>query len=527
MTAPSRPDDIVLRTLLERNAAEAPDEVFVHFENGETWTRAEALEAAYIAGNRLHDLGVRQGDRVAVFLPNGPDFLRAWWGCGAIGAVVAPMNTGYRGHLLGGLVDLVKPRLIVTDDELGARLTGLPQTAAQVHAATLRTGPSLPPVLDRPLFHGDPELLVLTSGTTGPSKLVATSYLHNYLGGAHVVGTGRGKEERFLIDLPMFHSAMLYMITASLQMGPSVAIRTAPSMSRYWEVARDTGATMAIMLSTMTTFLAAQERRPAESEHNLRTVCVAPVPPDAAGFTERFNIETMYTTYGSTEIPGATLSSPGDDLRPGFCGQPRQGFECRIVDGHDIEVAVGEPGELIVRATEPWSMMTEYVDNPEATAVAWRNGWFHTGDMMYRDAAGGLFFVDRLKDALRRRGENVSSLEVEAIIAKHDSVAEVACVPSRLPGVAEDEVKIFVVVSEGSHLDPESLFLYCADHLPHFMVPRFIELVDELPRTPSAKIKKVALKELGNTEATWDAERAGLRITRRGVVRAETSGQAL
>lgn len=511
------PDSIVIRALLLDNAERTPDEEFIFFEDGVRWTRAMARDEAARVANSLRAQGIEQGDRVSVLLLNGPDFLRVWWGAALLGAILVPINTAYRGALLHNVVDVVAPKLLVTNEALSAVVQDAHVTTPMLMVGDLGNESSEIPELSRPVRHWDPELLVLTSGTTGPSKLVATSYLQNYLGGSHYVTPDHGPAERFLVDLPMFHSAMIYMITACLQSGATMAVREYPAMSNYWEVARDTGATMSVLLSSMLPFLLSQPERDAEREHSVRSIIVAPVPPGVERLRERYGITTVKTIYGSTEIPGVLLPAEGDTLIPGGCGRVRPGFQARLVDEYDIEVPVGEPGELIVRTERPWAMMTEYADNPEATSEAWRNGWFHTGDMFRKDDGGQFFFVDRVKDALRRRGENISSFEVESVVAQSPAVAEVACVPYRLAEGTDDEVKIWVVPADADTFNPEELFRYCVEALPHFMVPRFIETVDVLPKTPSTRVKKAELRELGNSTATWDAHEQGLRMTRSGL----------
>lgn len=511
---------IIVRTMLERRADSDPEEVFLTFGDGSSWTRRDALTAAYRSANVLRDAGVRQGDRVSIFLANGPGYLKAWWGAVTLGAVIVPINTGYKGSLLASQVNQTKPVAMITDADLGARLDSdlIEVDYVSLDVSALDGTDDSPPPLERPLFYGDSEVLVLTSGTTGRSKLVATSYLQNYLGAEYfVVKRDRGCEDVVLVDLPLYHSAAIYIITAALSAGAKIAVREYPAMTTYWEVARDTGATMAVLVSSMMSFLEAQPPRPAEKEHNIRAVLVAPLPNDPERFMERFAIPEMYTVYGSTETPGALVSKVDDLLTPGYCGRIRDGFEVALVDENDVPVPTGESGELLVRADRPWAVMSEYEGNVEATAKAWRNGWFHTGDMMRSDEEGRFYFVDRIKDALRRRGENISSVEVEQQVQSHSSVAEAACVSFRAEGQIEDDVKVWVVLAEGATFDADALFRHCFEHLPYFMVPRYFEAVESLPRTPNMKVRKVELRNFGNSGATWDAEAAGYRWGRKGL----------
>ncbi|HEY1972561.1 MAG TPA: AMP-binding protein [Pseudonocardia sp.] len=514
-------EDVALRPVLERYARDRPDETFLWFEDGSAWSRAQGLREGYAAANELRRAGVEQGDRVGVLLGNGPDFVRAWWGTLFLGATVVPINIAYRGKLLAHILRLAAPRVVVSDDaghslvDAVAEEAGL--TAARVRPIELRGGSADAPGLARPLTIWEPAALVMTSGTTGPSKLATNTPWHMYLGGSwFTTERSIGAEDIYLIDLPLFHGAALWQGTGSLVAGIGLAMRSAPDLRNYWEIARDAGATMGILLSTMVPFLLGQPVRAAEREHRLRTMIVNPPPPDIAAFMERFGLPETWTGYGMTEVPAPLVYAAGDVMRPGYCGRQRVGFECRLVDEHDIEVPDGTAGELIVRTEQPWMIAREYIDNPEATATAWRNGWFHTGDLMRRED-GQYFFVDRSKDAMRRRGENISSSELEAELRAHPGVAEVACVPYRPEGTVEDEVKAWIVPAAGTELDFESLLRWCVERMAHFMVPRYFEPVDELPKTPSHRIKKFELRERGNSERTWDRDQHGFQVTRSGL----------
>lgn len=514
-------EEVALRSALERNALDRPDEEFLFFDDGTVWTRLKALEIAAFAANSLRAAGVRQGDRVALLLPNGEGFLRAWWGSALLGATVIPINTSLRGSLLRHLLSMARPVAFVSDDsghrtveELGD-LDGGPRV--QLRPDELVSTDSSVPVLERSLRIDDPSMMILTSGTTGPSKLVPNTHLHSYIGGSwFAVDRSRGREDLFQIDLPLFHAAAMYMVSASVAHGVRISLRTAPDLRNYWEILRDTGATMGSLISTMVPFLLKQPVRAAEREHRLRTVITSPPPADLEGFMARFNLAEAWTGYGMTELPSPIVRAPQDTMDPGYCGRTRPGFETRIVDEYDIEVAPGETGELIARCDQPWVIAPEYLDDPEATARTWRNGWFHTGDMM-RCVEGRYYFVDRLKDVIRRRGENISSAELEAELRTHPLIAEVACVPHRPEGIVEDEVKAWIIPVSGETIDFEELLRYAADRLPHFMVPRYFEIADELPKTPSQRVKKFELCKLGNSKNTWDREAHGLTVTRSGL----------
>jgi crotonobetaine/carnitine-CoA ligase len=309
----------------------------------------------------------------------------------------------------------------------------------------------------------------------------------------------------------------MYSVMVTLAMDANFVVRDFPALSTYWETARDLGVTTAVLVSSMITYLMGQPARGGERDHPLRRILSIPMPGDPGAFMRRFGITAMATGYGSTEVPACIVGQPGDVAVPGSCGRVRDGFQVRLVDEHDIEVPVGSVGEAIVRTEQPWMISQGYQNNAEATVEAWRNGWFHSGDLLRRDVDGNHFFVDRGKDSLRRRGENVSTFEVEAEVSRFPGVAEAACVAARRAGQLDDEVKVWLVPEPGAELDPVALLRFCASRMPHFMVPRFIEIVDQLPKTPTANVQKFLLRERGNSGCTWDREAHGFRLTRDGL----------
>jgi crotonobetaine/carnitine-CoA ligase len=514
--------DVVVRSLLERNAGKRPDDTLVRFQDGSSWTRQEALEAAYTAGNELRRAGVDRGDAVAIFLPNGPDFLRAWWGVCSIGAVIVPVNLAYRGTILEHLLRTGGCRAVVVDDRYAGRINELDdpecRDVRRIDPATLRLGDHRAPELERAIQPWDVHLLSMTSGTTGLSKVSRTTYWHTCLGQSYLTRWGFGRDDVYLIDLPLFHAGGMYSVMVTLAMDAGFVVRDLPALSTYWETARELGVTTAVLVSSMITYLMAQPERPTDRDHPLRRILSIPMPGDPAAFMRRFGVTAMATGYGSTEVPACIVGRPDDTAVPGSCGQVREGFQVRLVDEHDIEVPVGSVGEAVVRTEQPWMISQGYQNNPGATVEAWRNGWFHSGDLLRRDAEGNYFFVDRGKDSLRRRGENVSTFEVETEVGRFPGVAEVACVAALVADQLDDEVKVWLVPKPGVQLDPAGLLRFCASRMPHFMVPRFVEIVDELPKTPTTKVRKFLLRERGNSDRTWDREAHGFRLTREGLV---------
>ncbi|HVW43632.1 MAG TPA: AMP-binding protein [Amycolatopsis sp.] len=507
-------DRVVTRSILERHALERPDALCVLAPAGERWSWAQALDEAYRSAAALAARGVHRGDHVLLFLPNGLDWLRAWWGISVLGAVMVTVNTAYRGESLRHVCAESGARVIVTDDALGERLSGMEHGLDRVSPAELRGG-GIPPVLDPPLEPWDVHAVNFTSGTTGPAKGVLTPYLATYMGGVNAMGEAGGltADDRWLLDIPLFHVSGQMTALVCLSAGAGMAVRDRFAGARYWEVAAETGATHSLLVGTMASFLMSREPGPGERAHRLRVVVLAPMVDDPAAFRARFGVLELCSVYGQTEISSPLLVPPGGEIVPGSVGRPRQGVELRIVDEHDLPVPVGEAGELVVRTDRPWEMNAGYFRCPEDTVAAWRNGWFHTGDVFRRDHDHNYFYVDRIRDVLRRRGENISSFQVEREVVAHPSVLEAACVgvPAEL---GEHEVKIFIVPVGGHVVDPADLVAFLVPRLPRFMIPRFIEVVDELPKTQTSRVQKFDLRRRPNTGVTWDRLAAGVVLPR-------------
>jgi carnitine-CoA ligase len=272
------------------------------------------------------------------------------------------------------------------------------------------------------------------------------------------------------------------------------------------------GATVTYLLGAMVPMLLSRPATPAERAHQVRVALAPGVPANChKDFTERTGI-VLLDGFGSTET-NLILASRHDDCRPGYMGRLVPGFEARVVDDSDNEVPDGEAGELIVRADEPFALASGYFAMPEKTIEAWRNLWLHTGDRVIRDADGYYRFMDRMKDAIRRRGENISSYEVEQVLVSHPAVALAAVFPVS-SDLAEDEVMAAIIVKDGAALREEELIRFCENKMPYFAVPRFVELVTSLPRTENGKVQKYKLRERGRSAATWDREAAGVKLKR-------------
>jgi crotonobetaine/carnitine-CoA ligase len=524
-------DRFVLRNLVDRHARERGESVFALFSTGDQWSYARLRGNVRKVAASLQALGVKQDDFVLSWLPNGPHAIAVWFALNYIGAVYVPVNTSYRGRLLAHVIQNSGARLMVADARLADRLaevetsgldtlvtiSGDPPPALKgirclnEDALSAAAGePSDPP---RAIMPWDTHAIIYTSGTTGPSKGVLSSYRH--LAATTEALDTVTSEDRALVNLPIFHVGGTSGVYRMLVRGGSIALVEAFDTDTFWDTVRKTGTTTMTLLGAMIPFLMKAKPTPRDRDHGLRQAIMVPLAEDAAEFTARFGVD-IYTVFNMTEISCPILS----ERNPGIaktCGRVRAGFEARVVDDHDIEVPHGTVGELMVRADEPWTMNHGYNANPEATARAWRNGWFHTGDAFRRDEAGNFFFVDRMKDAIRRRGENISSFEVEVEIGAHPKVRETAVVgvPSEF---GEDEVMAIVAAVPGAEIDPVDIISFLTPRLPHFMVPRYIRFMSELPKTPTQKIEKHVLRSEGITQDTWDRERAGIRLKREKLV---------
>ena len=521
-------DECVLRYLLDRWANERPDQPHVVFADGAEWTFAELRDKVRTKAAGLRAMGIEQGEHVAVWLPNGPDALIAFYAINYIGAVFVPFNTAYRGQLLQHVIANSGARVLLVHPDLVPRLHEI--DLGRVERLVVTTGIEVPeaprPIqrfdelagaadetleLARPIEPLDIQSIIYTSGTTGPSKGVLSSYLHMFTNAGPESWPMVDENDRYMCVAPIFHIGGMGPPFVMLARGASVAMIDNFSTEDFWAVAKATQSTVVFLLGVMATFLLKAEPRPDDRDHTVKKAFMVPLTGDAPAFTERFGVD-IYTIFNMTEI-SSPIVSEANPTKIGTCGRVRDGVDVRLVDRNDCEVPIGEIGEMLVRTDRPWAMNSGYNANPEATAEAWRNGWFHTGDAFRRDEDGYFYFVDRVKDAIRRRGENISSFEVEADVCSHPAVREAAAVavPSEF---SEDEVMVIVAPVPGQKLEARQLAEFLIDTMPYFMVPRYIRILDELPKTPSAKVMKADLRKEGVTPDTWDREAAGLRVRR-------------
>lgn len=521
-----RRSDCAVRDLIDRGAEAQPQAPFATFASGRPdWSWAEMRQETVDLARALRALGVGQGDHVAMWLPNGLEALRAWFAVNYLGAVIVPLNEAYRGRLLEHAIALSDAKVMFVHPDLLPRLAEV--ELAQVRTLLVSGGAASPKAgvcvvdpaaapraeavdLERPVQPWDTQSIIFTSGTTGPSKGVIVTYAQMWLSAVHQL-VPIGQEDRALLHAPLFHVAGMGAVFRALVTGGSVGVLERFRTASFWADVRRVGATRATLMGSMAAFLLGEPPSEDERLTPLRAVIVAPVSPDTIALARRAGL-AWFTTFNMTETSFPIISA----LRPekvGVCGRPRPGIEARVVDENDLEVPQGAIGELVLRSDTPWALTSGYYKDPAATARAWRNGWFHTGDAFRIDEDGDFIFVDRLKDAIRRRGENISSYEVEAEANAHPCVEDSAAVavPSEH---GEDEVLLVVEPAAGRSVDPTELLSFLQPRMAHFMLPRFVRVVTALPRTPTHKVQKHLLRSEGVTPDTWDREAAGVRITR-------------
>lgn len=520
----------VLPRILEAQAERLRDRPLVVFDGGDTWSYADTWDIARGTAAALQALGVKRGDRVLVWLHDGPTMVRLMLGLVVLGAVYVPVNPAYRGAILEHVIGLVDAKLMVADGALLDRLRGMAKgTLPTVVAVGEVEGNGLDRELevldDRvleplaperfaapsdPIEPWDVHSIFFTSGTTGPSKAVLSTHLHIYqmaMDGLHFLD----ESDRYASPSAFFHIAGPYVFWGIPPRGASVAMIGTFRTGTFREQIRRTRTTATILIGAMADFLLKAPAHPTDRDTSLRKVLQQPLTHDPAAFAERFGVE-IYTQFDMTEAGPSIVSesiTAASPVEKGYCGKAHPGFELRLLDENDREVPVGVAGQLAVRCGVPWVITPGYFGMPEATASAWRNGWFHTGDVMRCDAHGNYRYVDRAKDVIRRRGENISSYEVEAAVLSHPEVNAAAAYAAEVE-VGEGEVMVAVETVDGGAVDPSDLCGFLEERLPRFMVPRYVRFVCPLPRSVTDKINKAQLRGEGVTADTWDRTGSGI-----------------
>jgi crotonobetaine/carnitine-CoA ligase len=519
-------EQCVLRHALERHAAQRPDATFAVFENGATWTFEQTLLHSADTASALQSLGVKQGEPVLLLLPNSETAVRSLFAINFLGAIAVPVNPGFKGRLLEHVVKNCGARIAIVHPDVVSELGRIDTAQLEVlivsgratnaekpnrlrildDSALLGSRDTLQP-LERPIMPWDTQTIIYTSGTTGPSKGVLSSYMHAWSAAGPLAWPFIRNDDRHLVHMPLFHIGGTFMCINALLRGGSIAVVAGFRTQSFWQVVAELEVTAAFLLGTMATFLLKQEPSELDRRHKLRVAFIVPLGTSAPRFRERFGVD-VHTVFNMTEISTPLHTGP-NPTKPNMCGQPRSGVTVRLVDEHDCEVPTGTVGEMVVRTDQPWAMNHGYHNNQEATAAAWRNGWFHTGDAFIVDQDGDFFFVDRLKDMIRRRGENISAYELEVELLGHPSITEAAAIP--VPSAhGEDEVMVVIVLKQDAILDQVELIEYLDQRVARFMLPRYIRIVDRLPMTPTMKVQKQLLRSTGLTTDTWDRDAHGI-----------------
>lgn len=522
--------------LLADRAALHPDRPFVEILGGAAQTVCEVQRDAQKIARGLRRLGVQPAESVLIMLSTSLEALHAWFGVCMIGAIDASINTGYRGSTLVHAINVSGAAVLIVSGKYLAEVAAvggqMPALTTIIVVGDRSPGVSMPPgmrVLNRQdlddsadgepfpeVLASDIASLMYTSGTTGPAKGALMPHGQvSLIARLTAVKTGLQESDVFYCYYPLYHMAGKFMsVLAVLAAGARIVLDTNFCADEWLARIRLAGATVTAAHGPILEMVFAVPASSQDTDHRLRTIRAAPLPRRiAAEFQTRFGVKTM-EVWGMTELGIPCWGDEREVLRPGASGQvDRDWFELQIVDPSTDELLrAGSVGELVVRSRHPWTLMQGYIGMPEATAKAWRNLWFHTGDLGFVDEDGYVHFVERAAERIRRKGENISACDIELVALQHDDVTDAVAlgVPSDFEG--DEEVKLVVVHRAGTSLTPESLLRFLANRLPHFMVPRYIEFLDSLPRSVTGKIQRGELKVGHGATSVWDRKAAGIDL---------------
>ena len=537
-----RPYGVVHSTVgevLGRHAAGRGEKTFLSFE-GRAYSYAFADRHSNRVANGLRDkAGVGKGEHVGLLLGNCPEFLWSVFGLGKLGAVAVPFNTAAKGELLGYLLAHSKVSVLIIEEDLLPRAEAYLRRSRAIRvvivvpgptgdgagsAADLTTmpfaeiedAPDAPPGAD--VSYSDPLFLMYTSGTTGPSKGVVAPHSQGLSIGDQLVSVyGYTAEDILYTCLPLFHgNALWYSMMPALLCGATLVVSRRFSGSRFWQEVVDSGATQANALGAMANIVLKELGRLDRSRLRLRQCMVVPALDEDAGRPFRDMGIKLTSLFAQTETFAVTLHGPDEPPgKAGAAGRAHPYTEIAILDNEDWPLPPGEVGEIAVRPAVPGIMMQGYFEMPVETLGTMSSLWFHTGDRGYLDADGYLYFVDRKKDAIRRRGENISAYELEMIISRHPALREAAAVAVSSE-LGEDDVLVCLVANPDIRIDFAEIIAFCDENMPYFMVPRYLHVVEELPKTASEKIEKYKLRQWAaeHMDKLWDREKAGIKVTR-------------
>ncbi len=517
---------------LKQKVAQYGSREFFYFKD-QSFTYEDLDRASDRVAAGLQEVGIGKGDKVAIIMSNRPEFLFIWFGLSKLGAVEVPVNTAHRGDLLTYMMDKSDSRALVVEekfmDRVAPALKDLPRLEQVIVLGDSKR--PLPEIEKRVLDYdalfdndgafeapsviwSDPFVIMFTSGTTGPSKgsLMPQNYAL-FMGKVCMESNEYTEADCLYNTLPLFHgNAQLLSTMPALMSGARMVLAERFSASRFWPEVKKYGCTEFNYIGGILPILLKAEPKADDADNPLRLMFGGGCPPHLFDEVEtRFGV-TLLEGYGMSEI-GLPLLNTLKSRKIGTCGKASYGCEVKLVDDNGMIVGPGVPGELLMRTKEPFTMLLEYYKMPEKTVEAWRDLWFNTGDYLVMDEEGYFQFVDRKKDALRRRGENISSQEVEKVISSHPAVLESAAIGVK-SAMSEDEVMICVSLKPGETLSPEALLDFAQERMAYFMVPRYVRFMEEMPKTPTEKIQKAVLREAGVTPDTWDRESVGYRVER-------------
>ena len=525
----------VLPKVLKDQASLIPNKDFLQFSYDKALTFSEVNKLANQIANSLNKLGIRKTDKVSVYMPNSLEICLAWFGILKNGSVMVPINTAYVMDFLQYIIESSDSKIIIIAEEYLERLANIQDRIPNIEKVIVWTrnnkdsfesngysktqliswndfvskGSNQEPEVE--ITHMDHARLMYTSGTTGKSKGVVRPCAADYSSAQNYSSImDLTSDDTVFTCLPLFHSnAMVMGVYPAMISGCKVVVEEKYSASKFWKWMKDFEVTKFNLVGVMSYFMWNAPVVPEEKQHKVKLVLGSPAPHDIIEeFMERFNI--LFTEgYGLTEVGQCTFTRPNEPFRVGSCGKESPGYEIKIVNPDtDEELPRNTPGELVLRPRIPNICLHYYYKMPEKTVSDFRNLWFHTGDLCRMDEDGYIFFMDRVKDYIRRRGENISSFEVENLISTHPSIEESAAIAVKLDEQgrhSEDELMIVIVLKENMTLDPKDLIEFLQPIMPKFMIPRFVRFRDSLPKTPTNRVQKVKLRDEGVTKDTWDA----------------------
>jgi len=528
------PTGWVLPRILRDRAQTHPDRPYIRFGDGDWVTYGEIDLRANRIANALIARGLQKGQCVSTLMPNSVDQVALWFGILRAGGVQSPINLAYRGDFLSWVINLPESRFLVISDDLLDRLDNVADELPLLEHvflwssdapngpnpkvnfepfAVLDDAPDTDPGVE--VTWVDDARVMFTSGTTGRSKGVIKQHASDYFSGrTYNEVCGVTEDDVFYTCLPLFHSnAQMLSCYPAMIAGARIQISTRYSSTNFWREVTECGATILNTVSAMNYFLWNTPPGEYDRAHKVTRIMAMPAPKDIYyEFKERFGIR-WHEGYGLTETGMVTYVPPGIE-KPGSCGMASPGFEVSVVEpGTDRPVPSGTSGEIVVDMKLPNIVMRAYAGMPEKTAEDFKNLKLHTGDLGQMDDDGYLYFMDRVKDYIRRRGENVSSMEVELIVASHPGVLEAAAVGVAADEGASSEQEILIcVVPRENPPDPHELLTYCIDKMPYFAVPRYVRFMEHLPKTPTERVRKVELRDMGLGDDVYDRAVSGPEV---------------